>query len=125
MSTENECEWCGKLVASPAKTCNDYCEREAEKHKGSQDPFRSQVGGRHYTDMKIQPAEFILKNGLNWLEGQVIKYISRHQAKGGAEDLRKAIHCLEMLLHYQYSNEPKQSSGSGYQLAKKYASGPS
>jgi hypothetical protein len=36
------------------------------------------------------------------MEGNVIKYVTRHADKGGAEDLRKAIHYLEMLLEWRY-----------------------
>lgn len=57
-----------------------------------------QVGGSHYTDMAIQPAEYIMANDLPWAEGTAIKYISRWRKKGGIEDLRKAIHVLEMLI---------------------------
>jgi hypothetical protein len=36
------------------------------------------------------------------MEGNVIKYVTRHSDKGGAEDLRKAIHYLEMLIEWRY-----------------------
>ena len=39
--------------------------------------FESQVGGEHYKNMKIQPAEYIHKNGIPFLEGNAIKYLSR------------------------------------------------
>lgn len=39
--------------------------------------FKEQVGGDHYKNMAIQPAEFILKNDLAFCEGNVIKYICR------------------------------------------------
>ena len=52
----------------------------------------NQVGGGHYKDMAIQPVEFIQKNGIPYLEGNVIKYIVRHKKKNGAEDIKKAIH---------------------------------
>lgn len=64
-----------------------------------------QEGGGHYKQYAIQPAEFIQKNGLDWCEGNAIKYIVRHHDKNGAEDIRKAIHYLEMLLEMEYSNE--------------------
>ena len=57
-----------------------------------------QVGGNHYKDMDIQPAEYIMRNGLQFAEGCVIKYVSRWRYKGGVEDLRKAMHFLEMLI---------------------------
>jgi hypothetical protein len=60
-----------------------------------------QEGGSHY-QLPIQPIEYIYKNKLGYMEGNVIKYVTRHADKGGAEDLRKAIHYLEMLLEWRY-----------------------
>ena len=58
----------------------------------------TQIGGAHYKAMKIQPAEFILANKLGWAEGCAIGYLSRWREKGGIEDLRKAIHSIELLI---------------------------
>jgi hypothetical protein len=62
-----------------------------------------QEGGDHYKTMKIQPVEFCQRNGLNFCESSAIKYICRHKRKNGAEDIRKAIHFLELLLEVEYS----------------------
>ena len=62
-----------------------------------------QVGGKHYKQMKIQPAEFINENKLLFAEGNAIKYICRHQSKGKEEDIKKAIHYLEMILERDYN----------------------
>lgn len=67
--------------------------------------LETQVAGGHYKDMKIQPAEFIHANGLGYLEGNVIKYVCRHKRKNGAEDLKKAIHYLQLLLSLEYGKE--------------------
>jgi hypothetical protein len=61
-------------------------------------PLTVQVGGSHYKDMKIQPVEFIVANGLSFLEGNAIKYICRHKVKNGRQDIEKAIHYLQMIL---------------------------
>ena len=61
-----------------------------------------QIEGNHYAAMKIQPVEFITANELGFLEGNVVKYICRHHAKNGAEDIKKAIHYCEMLLATKY-----------------------
>ena len=61
-----------------------------------------QVGGTHYKDMPIQPIEYIMKNGLGYLEGNVIKYVSRHTKKNGVEDIDKAIHYLNLIKEYTY-----------------------
>lgn len=55
----------------------------------------------HY-DIPIQPVDFIHANGLDYFEGNAIKYICRHRVKGRAEDIRKAIHYLEMILEKDY-----------------------
>lgn len=47
-----------------------------------------------------------MANNLNFLEGNVIKYVSRHRAKNGREDLEKAIHCLQLLISYEYEVNP-------------------
>ena len=67
-------------------------------------PSDKQVGGDHYKNMAIQPSEFIYKNNLNWLQGNAIKYICRHNRKHGNEDLDKAIHYLELLKEWEYGN---------------------
>lgn len=53
-----------------------------------------QIGGDHYAD-EYQPWDFILDLDLNFLLANAVKYIFRHQKKGGAEDLAKAIHYLD------------------------------
>jgi len=62
-----------------------------------------QHGGSHYKKFKIQPAEFINENKLLFAEGNAIKYICRHSVKGGEEDIKKAIHYLEMILERDYN----------------------
>jgi len=64
--------------------------------------YYKQVGGSHYKDMEIQPAEFINKNKLLFAEGNAIKYICRHKAKGKLQDVEKAIHYLEMIIERDY-----------------------
>jgi len=66
------------------------------------DPYLKQIAGTHYMKMEIQPAEFINKNNLLFAEGNAIKYICRHSAKGGVEDINKAIHYLEMIKERDY-----------------------
>ena len=62
-----------------------------------------QHGGSNYKKFKIQPAEFINENKLLFAEGNAIKYICRHSAKGKEEDIKKAIHYLEMILERDYN----------------------
>lgn len=66
-----------------------------------------QEGGSHYKEFAIQPAEFIHRNGLGFLAGNVIKYTCRHTKKGGAEDIKKAIHYLQLILQMEYGIKPE------------------
>lgn len=61
-----------------------------------------QEGGGHYKDLKIQPIEYIHANGIPYMEGNVVKYISRHRVKNGAEDVKKAIHYCQLILQMEY-----------------------
>ena len=62
-------------------------------------PFDTQEGGEHYKTA-IQPIEYIQANNLGYLEGNVIKYVSRYKEKNGIEDLKKARHYIDFLIHY-------------------------
>lgn len=71
----------------------------------------TQIGGDHYKQLPIQPVEFILKNKIPYMEGCAIKYLCRHRSKGGAKDLEKAMHYIEILLELEYGvvNHEKKS----------------
>ena len=56
-----------------------------------------QIGGNHYKQYAIQPIEFITKNNIPYIEGNIIKYILRWRDKNGVEDLDKCIHYIELL----------------------------
>ena len=57
-----------------------------------------QVGGAHYATKAIQPWDFIIANNLGYLEGNIVKYVSRWKDKGGVQDLKKAQHYLQKLI---------------------------
>lgn len=67
---------------------------------------QAQIGGDHYM-LPIQPAEFIHKNGLGFLEGNIIKYVVRHKRKNGLEDLKKARHYIDLLMEMEYNQEER------------------
>ena len=75
-----------------------------EDHIG--DHTSKQVGGNHYERMKIQPIEYIMANELDFCEGNIVKYVSRYKHKNGIEDLKKARHYLNLLIH-NYENRTK------------------
>lgn len=79
------------------------------------DPLETQVGGDHYKSMKIQPIEYIYANNIPYLEGNVIKYISRWRSKNGLADLEKARHYLDILISFEQHKKyevPKEGMSS-------------
>lgn len=62
-----------------------------------------QVGGNHYKQWEIQPIEYIIKNRLNFLQGCIIKRITRYDQSGGKglEDLEKIKHEVDLLIELE------------------------
>jgi len=53
---------------------------------------------RHY-DVGIEPVKYITSHGLGFLEGNIIKYVTRYKMKGSpVEDLHKARVYIDLLL---------------------------
>jgi hypothetical protein len=57
-----------------------------------------QVAGDHYKKLKIQTWDYIWANDLGYMEGNIIKYVTRWKDKGNEKDLLKAKHYLDKLL---------------------------
>jgi len=72
----------------------------------------TQVGGGHYKDQKIQPIEYIHANKLPFIEGSVVKYITRWRDKGGVQDLEKIKHYIDLLIDLEKTDEPFTDSNS-------------
>ena len=82
--------------------------------------WKKQVGGNHYQKYKMQPSKFVTENKLLYPEGCVIKYVVRHQDKGGKQDLEKAKHMIDMIIERDYEENEKQESWiEGYRKWKK------
>lgn len=90
---------------------SEYFARQKEekmKYDNSKDnnsAFGKQIAGNHYSKLKIQPMEYNLANNLNYGQANAIKYVTRYKDKNGIEDLKKAIHCIQLLIEFEESNE--------------------
>ena len=84
--------------------------------------FKKQIGGTHYLKYKIQPSKFVTENRLLYPEGSVIKYVIRHQDKGGKEDLEKAKHMIDMIIERDYEEE-KEKQETWLEGYKKWKAG--
>jgi TPP-dependent 2-oxoacid decarboxylase len=60
-----------------------------------------QIDGEHY-QLEIQPWDYITLNRLGYLEGNIIKYVTRHKEKHGVKDLEKAKHYIDKLIEVEY-----------------------
>jgi len=58
------------------------------------DVRKKQVGGDHYSKHAIQPWDIIEEYGLDYWEGNALKYLLRRKGPR-VQDLAKAIHYLE------------------------------
>ena len=70
--------------------------------------WKKQVGENHYRKYKVQPSRFVTENKLLYPEGCVIKYVVRHQDKGGKQDLEKAKHFIDMIIERDYKDEKEK-----------------
>ena len=82
--------------------------------------WKKQIGGYHYQKYKIQPSKFVVENKLLYPEGCVIKYVVRHQDKGGKQDLEKAKHMIDMIIERDYEEEKEKQESwiEGYRKWK-------
>ena len=78
-----------------------------------------QIAGGHYKDMAIQPVEYIVKNGIEYREGNVIKYVSRYKSKNGLQDLKKARHYLDMIIEDLEAEQEQANFEEAYQAMTK------
>jgi hypothetical protein len=93
-------DWRESLTPRP----DNFIEDMWPEWKQQESPRSEQVGGNHYKDMTIQPIEYIAVNGLSFLQGSVVKYVSRYKAKGGLQDLEKAKHCIDLMIEFEYGS---------------------
>ena len=118
----------GSEIASVEMRVNYYVDEEESGSVPTDRPgpesLKTQQGGSHYKGMKIEPVTIIHENNLDFFQGTVLRYIMRHKLKGGAVDVKKAIHFCQMICEFQYGiiteviykepqNERSELSGGG------------
>jgi len=95
---------CPKCKSHNVETLVEICS-SSELPSPEKSALDIQIGGDHYKNMKIQPMEYSMANGLDACQHTAIKYISRFRSRGGKEDLDKAIHCIKMLKEFEYGDD--------------------
>jgi len=67
--------------------------------------LNTQVDGKHYKHLKIQPVEYIHANNIPFIEGSIIKYATRWRDKGGLKDIEKIKHFCDLLIELENKKE--------------------
>jgi hypothetical protein len=68
---------------------------------GTDSALNVQISGDHYKSLKIQPIEYIHANNIPYMEGNVIKYVTRWRDKNGLKDLEKAKHYIDLIIEME------------------------
>lgn len=83
---------------------NSFRPLTARNHKYS--PYDTQPCQQtHYKQQSIQPLQYTVANKLNFNEGNIVKYITRHRLKNGIDDLKKVIHYALFEAYHSYSED--------------------
>lgn len=61
-----------------------------------------------YYGAGIDVIEFCLRNNLTFMQGNVIKYVTRYKKKNGIEDLEKAKEYIDRLIEFEKRGENGQ-----------------
>lgn len=80
---------------------NKRLRKAFEEMNSKEDHEFKQVGGKHYLN-KIEPWYIIDSWGLNFYEGNILKYLLRRKGNR-VEDLQKLIHYAEKLIELSTS----------------------
>ena len=78
---------------------------ESGQKKDGTNVLDIQVGGKHYKKCNIQPVEYIYANGLDYFQGNIVKYITRFRDKGGKADLEKIKHYCDIIISLEYEQK--------------------
>lgn len=89
------------IIGNTNNMC-DMCADEPQERHYKTHQRAAQVGGDHYSKQAFQPIEYIMANNLGFNEGNIVKYITRHKDKGGAQDIEKIKEYCDFILKYQY-----------------------
>lgn len=74
--------------------------------------LNTQIGGSHYKNMAIQPVELIARLKFDFIQGSIVKYISRDKEGKRLQDLQKAKHFCELGIIYGGFEKPVNISST-------------
>ena len=60
--------------------------------------MKDNINPSHYKQGNIEVIDFILDQKFSYMEGNVVKYLSRYKFKNGLEDLKKARWYIDKII---------------------------
>ena len=78
----------------------------------------TQVGGSHYKSLNMQPVEFIVKANLSYIQGNIVKYITRYKNKNGLQDVEKCMHYAQLAIDLDSAGPQNRMLGLAYSYCK-------
>lgn len=105
MNKCNKCVFCKKVdetsyCCASIEYCtnfNKFIEKEKSEIKAVEE-IKNNIKPSYYHKGKIDTIKFCLENDLDFLQGNVVKYVVRYKEKNGIEDLNKAMEYLKRLI---------------------------
>mgnify|MGYP003141635231 CR=1 FL=1 len=70
----------------------------------------STISPDYYKKGSIEVTDFISDQNMSFIEGNVVKYISRYKDKAGIQDLRKARWYLDKLIELEMEGNPYEEN---------------
>lgn len=102
----------GKMeeMSMPEHSATEPSGNSEGKMKETPMPEHSTTEPSHYKELAIDPLEYMSVNFTNeaymgFLEGNILKYVTRYKMKNGVEDLKKARYYLDLLIDRQEMRE--------------------
>jgi hypothetical protein len=87
-----------KYIADAVKTEIDLLSSHVSSPDFRRMPLDMVNRPPHYNMGKIEVSDFIADQKMDFFEGNIVKYVSRHKFKNGLEDLKKAQWYLTKLI---------------------------
>lgn len=100
--------WTGLAVVPCDSAGNALADHPYNSISTATSAWDTQVGGSHYTGLKIQPMQYSMANNLDALQHTIVKYVTRFRSKNGKEDLLKARDALDKLIEWEDKNATQE-----------------
>lgn len=100
-------DWRDLEAGAASWPAGEYVEFREVQDEDAAMPARSRPDVPHYQHGAIEPIDYIMAHNMDFSTGNVIKYATRWQRKGGIADLRKIKTYVDFLIEDAERNPAK------------------